>query len=698
VAEGDRPPEFGADVDLRYHAGVLYRGRWLVVAAAILGAVLATFIAYLQTPEYQAATLVQIEPPVPFFVGVDQAFSGGGYWQNADFYNTQFRIITSKVVADRVVEELKLKDKPEFRDASDPSAILLSRIIVEPVPESRLTYIRVTHADREEAALWANRIADVYIRTQLDQRVENAKKAFDWLQERLANTARDIKIQQDKLSDSMKGDLIVPEGTTSAVNSSIEKLQGELVDAQSRRIDLQSAYRQASAMRQRGETLESVKQISQDPTWIGIQAQIVSLQLSRGRLRERLREAHPDVVRIDAEIGALEAGKAQRSDELLKLMRAELDQLTQKESELRRAVEDQKAIAKSQSRKTAELEIVKKQADSAEGLYEVLLQKLNESNLASSLQTNNVTLIERAVPPDEPVKPNKRQAGAIGLALGLLLGAGLVLARDYFDNTIKDPDDVERYLHQSLLAAVPKYEENNVHLVTEAYQSLRTALIFARREDSGQVVLVTGTAPQEGKTSTLVNLGKLLAASGEKTLIFDLDLRRAQIHRRLGVQKEPGFSDYFTKREDLDELVQGTRSPNLYVLTAGALPPNPPALIARRQMADLLDRLRRHFDWILVDSPPLASVTDALLIARYCDLAVYIVQHNKIDKKVIKRSIQALEKATPNLVGVVVNALDTRTRGYYYYYYSQDQKRTGEVARPAAPDAPEARADLSRPA
>jgi capsular exopolysaccharide synthesis family protein len=275
--------------------------------------------------------------------------------------------------------------------------------------------------------------------------------------------------------------------------------------------------------------------------------------------------------------------------------------------------------------------------------------------------------------------------------MGLLLGVGLVLGRDYFDNTIKDPDEVERYLHMDLLAAVPKYDETNVHLVTEAYQNLRTALIFARREDTGQVVLITGTAPQEGKTSTIVNLAKLLAASGEKTLVMDLDLRRAQIHRRLGVPKEPGFSDYFTRREELDKLVQPTKSPNLFVLAAGALPPNPPALIARKQMGDLLDRLRRHFDWILLDSPPLASVTDALLLARYCDLAVYVVQHNKVDKKAIKRSILALQKVTPNLVGVVINALDTKTRGYYYYYYHQDHKATGEIPRPAIhrPDTPD---------
>ena len=163
----------------------------------------------------------------------------------------------------------------------------------------------------------------------------------------------------------------------------------------------------------------------------------------------------------------------------------------------------------------------------------MLLERVNEWNVASCVQSNNIALIDKAVG-GVKVRPDKRRSALLGLAVGLVLGIALVLGRDYFDNTIKDPDEVERYLHMELLAAVPKYDETNVHLVTEAYQNLRTALIFARREDSGQVVLITGTAPQEGKTSTIVNLAKLLAASGEKTLVMDLDLRRAQVHRRRG--------------------------------------------------------------------------------------------------------------------------------------------------------------------
>src|SRR5262249_52749086 len=159
--------------------------------------------------------------------------------------------------------------------------------------------------------------------------------------------------------------------------------------------------------------------------------------------------------------------------------------------------------------------------------------------------------------------------------------------------------------------------KDNTQLATEAYQTLRTALLFGRREERGQVVLVTGTAPGEGKTTTLLNVAKLLAVSGESTVMLDCDLRRAQLPSRLGLQREPGLTDYFVKRLDMNALVQSTRVKNLFALTAGPLPPNPPGILTRPDVATSLDQLRRHFRWVLIDTPPIASVTDALLLARH---------------------------------------------------------------------------------
>ena len=692
---GEEAPK-DRDLDLRYYADVLWRARSLIAAAAVVGLLLGLFVAFLQTPEYQAGVMIQIDPPTPTFMSVTDALVGAGaYWQNADYYNTQFKILRSKDLGEKVVRALKLDDQPPYKDNPDAGALFMAHVGVEPIPESRLVTVTVTHTSPKEAALWANTLADVYRESSLEGRLDNAKKAYEWLQGRLSATQASMREAQDKLFKSYQTqDLFVPEGSVSAVSTSITRLNDDYIAARTRRITIEAAVQQVRDMRARGESLDSVPQVAADPVVVGLNSQIAGLNVDLSRLLEKYKPAHPEVQKVEAQIAEIKKARVARAEQVMGGLQAEFTQLQKRENELKAAIDGQKSVAASQSRKTSELEVLKKEAESSKSLYEVLLQKSNESDIAASIKNNNVSVVEKASPPRSPVRPAKRKIGLIGLLLGLALGVGLVLARDYLDNTLRDPEEVERYLHLDLLAAVPRYEADNAHLVTEAYQNLRTALLFARGEDEGQVILITGTAPQEGKTTTLVNIAKLLAGAGEKTVVLDCDLRRAQLHHRFGLEREPGLTDHFVKHVPLEELLKPTELPNLFVLTAGPLPPNPPAILARKSIADLLVELRARFEWILVDSPPLASVTDALLLARHADVAVMVVQHNKVDKKVVKRSVAALQKASPNVLGVVLNQVDVQQKGYYYYYYQHDAaaggRRSGaeKDAAAAAPATP----------
>jgi capsular exopolysaccharide synthesis family protein len=683
-------PATESPVDVRYYAHLLWRGRWIVLTAALVGLLLGIFVAMLQTPEYKASAMLQIEPPTPTFMTVTDALVGGGnYWQNADFYNTQFQVLRSKGLGERVVDRLKLKDKPPFQGSADPGALFMSHVSVTPVPESRLVLVEVTLPSSAEAALWANTLAEVYVEETLSGRVDAARRAYEWLQERLSATQKNMREAQDKLFKSAQSqDLFLPEGGTSTLAATVSKLNEDYQSTNSRRIQLEAAIKQVTQMRGAGQGLDTVPQVATDSLHLTLQQQLSTLNVELSRLKEKYKEAHPEVQKVLSQIEQVTRAKAERARQIVSAMQAEYAQLQRREAELQTAIDAEKAQAASQSRKGAELEALRKEADSSKNLYEVLLQKLNETDIAASIRSNNVSVVERAAPPSSPVRPNKPRISALGLLAGLILGAGLVLGRDYLDNTLKDPEEMERYLHLDLLAAVPRYDETSVHLVTEAYQNLRTALIFARKEDTGQIVLVTGTAPQEGKTTTLVNLAKLIASSGEKALVMDCDLRRAQLHHRLDLTREPGLTDWFVKHEDLDRLIRPTHIPNLFVLTAGPLPPNPPALLARKTVPDLLNHLRAHFEWVLVDSPPLASVTDALLLARHADAVIFVIQHNKIDKKLIKRAVSALRRASTNLLGGVLNAVDVKAKSYYYYYYPQEddskpQPRSGtKTAKP----------------
>ena len=198
---------------------------------------------------------------------------------------------------------------------------------------------------------------------------------------------------------------------------------------------------------------------------------------------------------------------------------------------------------------------------------------------------------------------------------------------------------------------------------------------------------MTGTTPGEGKTTTLLNLAKLLAVAGESVVVVDGDLRRASLHARLALPREPGLTDLFVKNAELSGLVRPTHLAKLSLLAAGPLPPNPPALLARPELADLLDRLRRHYHWVLVDSPPVAAVTDALLLARHADSTLLVVQHNKVDRVLAKRAVAALRKVAPSLLGAVLNAVDVKANGYYGYAYDSGRLASASAARgkPGAP-------------
>jgi succinoglycan biosynthesis transport protein ExoP len=681
-------PDAGAparDFEVRYYAELLWRRRILLAATAAGGLALGILAGELQIPRYQARTLLQVMPPNPTSLNVTDALvQTGNPVRDRQFFNTQLNVLHSRAIAERVVDKLKLKTSPALQGRGDPVNAFLAAVTVEPVPDTYVVEVRVSHNNPKDAALWANTLSDVYMDYSIEGQIEAAKRAYKWVTDRLAETEAGMQQAQDKLLKSYQGqDLFVPEGSVSAITTSITKLNEDHIQATARRIELEAQLGEFAQMRKKGQNLDAIPQVGEDATVAQTNARLQSLALDLARLREKYKEGHPEVQKVQAQIEQLRKDKRARITQIEESLRAEYRQLQRREVELQEAIDAHKNRAAEQSRKLTELESLKKQADSASGLYAVLLQKLNETNIAATLQNNNIRLLDRAVPPTQPVWPRKRQIALVSFLAGLLLGGGYVLLRDAIDNTLKDAEDVERHLHLELLAAIPRYGKDDAMLATEAYQNLRTALLFSRRGEAGQVVLITGTAPGEGKTTTLLNVAKLLAVSGEPTVVVDCDMRRANLHVRLGLPRTPGFTDFFVRASDLTTLVRPTRIANLHAVPAGPLPPNPPALLARPELGAALAQLKRHYRWVLVDSPPVAAVTDALLLARHADATVMVVQQNKVDRALIKRALAALRKTTPNVIGAVLNAIDMKARGYYGYGYGYGSRsnRKGKDGR-----------------
>ena len=670
------------DLDLRYYAELLWQRRVLLLAGALGGLLLGILSGELAVPRYRARALLQVMPPNPTSLSVTDALvQTGNPMRDRQFFNTQLNVLHSRAVAERVALKLKLPAPPGGGDAA---SLLLRSVTVDPIPETYVVAVEVTHGEPKEAALWANTLTDVYMDYSIEGQVEAARRAYEWVNERLADTQAGMQEAQDKLLKSYKGqDVFVPEGGVSTITTSIARLTDDHILAQARRIELEAEIGDFAEMRQQGRPLDAIPQVGGDAAIGEINGQLQALTLELTRLRGKYKEGHPEVRRVQLQMQQLRSDYDARVTQIEEGLRAEHRQLQRREAELQQAIEAHKTRAAEQSRKLTELDSLKRRADSAAGLYGVLLQKLNETNIATSIQNNNIRLLDRAVAPEQPFWPRKRRLALIALGVGLLLGAGWVLLRDALDDTLKTTDDVERHLHLDVLAAIPRYGAGDSLLVTESYQNLRTALIFARRAGSGHTVLVTGTAPGEGKTTTLLNLARLLAVSGESVVVVDCDLRRANLHAQLELPREPGLTDFFIESLEPSAVVRATSVPGLFAIPSGRLPPHPPALLARPELGTLLRALEARYRWVLVDSPPVAAVTDALLIAPHAGSTLLVVQQNKIDRATVKRAAGSLRKVTQNLIGVVLNAVDVKTKGYYGY---SDYDAKGEPgSRPARP-------------
>jgi capsular exopolysaccharide synthesis family protein len=257
----------------------------------------------------------------------------------------------------------------------------------------------------------------------------------------------------------------------------------------------------------------------------------------------------------------------------------------------------------------------------------------------------------------------------IGVFLALLIGTGAVFFMDYLDNTIRSSEDVEQFLQLNLLAVVPREVDATRSAAREAYQTLRMSLLFSRKTRAANAVLVTSAGPQEGKSQTIVNLARVLASGGEKVIVVDCDLRRPTIHQRLQLSREGGVTNYVLSSDDASAYVKPTVFPNLFAITCGPIPPNPAEVFGHERFLNLLSELKKSYDWVLIDSPPVISLADASILASMTDMVAFVVKHNANDKDLIRRSVNNLRRVNPSIVGAVLNNVDLGRSHYKDYYY-----------------------------
>ncbi|MBA3257285.1 MAG: polysaccharide biosynthesis tyrosine autokinase [Pyrinomonadaceae bacterium] len=593
-----------------------------------------------------------------------------------------------------------------------------AHLLVEPLIEKKMGYgrdntrlinISYRHPDPQIAAKIVNTIADVLALSNLERKAETNTSTGDFLQKRVGELQSQIRSGEEQLINYAKNNQILT--LDASQNTVIERLVGlnrQLLEAENERKLAETTYRAALAPGAASALAEekAAQQIADS------KAKLAGLRQRQAQLLVKNTAEWPEVKEINQEIAVLEReikdAHNRSTFTLLTNLETRYRQVLSREEALRAAFNRQRAETVTQNEAAINYRIIQQEIETNKGLLNGLLQRYKENDVVLAGLRKNIHVIDYAVTPNQPVGPMRLQIVMLALVLSLAFGVCLAFFLEYLNDTVRSIDDVERILHLPALVAIPSAgtsRDRNARAellikpdanapLAEIFRQLRTSVLLSTPGRAPRTLLVTSSLLGEGKTTTAVNLAVSLAQSIAKVLIIDADLRRPRLGSIFGLGNGRGLSTYLSSEMSEAELlamVERCGESNLYVLTSGLTPPNPAELLGSEQMNHLLSTLASTFKLIIIDSPPVASVTDAVLLSSMVEGVLLVVHSGKTPHAIIQRSQQLLMGADARILGVVLNQVDLRSQDYYYQsYYQQSYKANADPDHPAAAPAEKA--------
>lgn len=731
---------------------VLYRGKWLIILVFILVVLATAIFTFMQDPIYESTAVVLIEKGKKG-LGLTEAFDITGLSEQRNIKN-EIEILKSRSLAEAVAKKLIervyvnpqtkkdtilviLPSKKELREGIKPFAkieTILERfnkdVKIESPRDADIIKITVRSKNPEEAALIANTFADAYYERNLMMSRNESRSVRKFLEEQLADKKKILDQAETQLETYMKSAGVV------ALDEESKKLIEQLSDLESKRgeaiVEISSAQKKLNAY------LEQIKQIEPefvkvatealDPYIKYLQEEIAKLEVTRDQIvAQNPKVGSKEVLdkslrEIDEQLASLRKKLQEKISEFLKtgfassgtpgtqtydptgfvkelkqkilLTEIELTAYEAKKKELERLINQLNQKFETIPSKLIDYARLERARMSSEKLYLLIEEKYQEAMIAEQSQFGYVQIIDYATPGIKPVSPKVHLNLILSVLIGLGLGVMIVFVKEYFDRTIKTPEQIEKRGF-TVLSAIPvieieakvdgkqlkKDEGRNIaaHLIThlspkspvaEAYRVLRTGIQFAKLDRKIKSIVVASGAPKEGKSTTSSNLAITMAKADLKTVLLDTDLRRPVLHRVFGVKREPGLTDYLFGRAEIDEIFKQTEVENLYLVPCGIVPPNPSELLGSEKMKEFIEYLKSNYDMVIFDTPPLVAVTDALILANQVDGVLLVASAGKTEIDVIDKAREMVHRVGGNIIGVLLNNFDaSATYGTYYRYY-----------------------------
>jgi capsular exopolysaccharide synthesis family protein len=704
--------EVQKETNLKEYLWILRKRKWTLIAFLVIMVAAVTIASFKMKPVYQATTQLMIERENPNILSFEEVMALDT--SNTDYYQTQYKILKSRSLAKRVINVLGLADYPEFsldnkqslwtlfknwmqkwfspieeeQEIVDTEPLLidefLKRITIEPVRNSRLVNILAEAENPELATKMANTLAQQYIDQNMEINLFASQQAVKWLMDKIEGFRKKVEESELALQKYKEQNNIVSlEKRQNIVLQKLSELNTKVMEAKTRRIELETRYNQLMQFSKNPEMMESIPAVVNNDLIRKVKTEQVELERNYSELSKRYKSKHPKIVRLKSQLALLKQKIASEVNKVVNGIKMEYEVAKSRENSLNNSLDMLKKEVLAMNQKGIQYGILQREAESNKEMYNVLMKRLKETNLTGGLKSSNIRIVDKAEVPLVPVRPKIKLNILLSAGLGLLLGTALVFFFEYMDNTVKTTDDIERYIKLPLLGPIMVMKSKNGTVpetitysdpkstISEAYRTIRTGVIFSSTDHQQRSLLVTSAEPKEGKTVISCNLAITMAQAGNRVLLIDADMRKPRIHKVFGLDNSVGLSSLLVGQGKLKHAVQKSPIPNLMLLTSGPIPPNPSELLGSEQMKKLLASMKEGFDRIVIDSPPTVAVTDSTILGNMVDQVLLVVSSGQTSREVVARCKQIFNDVQAQLLGVVLNNFNVRHRDYYYskYYY-----------------------------
>ncbi|MBX3280094.1 MAG: polysaccharide biosynthesis tyrosine autokinase [Acidobacteria bacterium] len=732
---GTTDPE---ETHLRDYWRIIRRRLWVPITVVAVVVTLTTLYMLRLPSIYEGKTTVQIDQENRSVNLKDISINMGS--DDPNYIATELKNLQSARIAFRVAKLLDLEHNPAFlggrliagarpvlqvaEGETDEQAEmvrlteitdrLLGGVDIRPVRDTRLIEIRYRHEDREVARKVSDAWALAFMDNTKQSRIDASNNSAAFLERKISDYKIKVKEASEQLHNYRRNNEYIDFGDKeNLVVARLSALNGMLLEAEDERKKAQAVYESSRAVRDAGELAD----VQRDEAVINLNKRLTEMRQQRAQLLVKYTPEWPEVKQVEEQINQLDGELQTSYQRILSRIETQYRSAVARENSLRSDFVRQRNEALQQSEGAITAKLLQQEIDTNQAMLEKLLESQKQIDVAAAeIVKGNIRITEQSELPRAPVAPKRLNNILLSFVLSLIGGVGLVLFLDYINNKIESVEDIDRYLRLPALGVIPMFEANKAAKllgrggaatgkelvstgaparggsviltdveanspIAESYRQLRTSLLLSSAGHAPRTLLITSSQPAEGKTTTSVNTAISLAQTGAAVLIVDADLRRPRVHKIFGLKNNAGLCNCLAGDADLSSLIQAAM-PNLYVLPVGPLPPNPAELLGSARMKQIVETLQQNFDYVVIDSPPVASFADSLILSAMVEGVIIVVKGGVTPREMAQRTRSLLQSVGAKILGVVVNQIRLQPHDYYYYstyytqyYYGEDEKK-----------------------